>query len=83
MYAVVIVRSAQKELARLPSADYARVLAAIDALAATPRPAGCVKLTGSEFWRIRVGQYRVVYAIKDTELIVTVVKVGNRRDVYR
>lgn len=83
MYAVVIVRSAQKELARLPAADYARVLAAIEALAATPRPAGCVKLTGSEFWRIRVGQYRVVYATKDTELIVTVVKVGNRRDVYR
>lgn len=49
MYAVVIVRSAQKELARLPAADYARVLSAIEALAATPRPSGCVKLTGSEF----------------------------------
>jgi mRNA interferase RelE/StbE len=83
MYTVVIVRSAQKELARLPAADYQRVLAAIETLATTPRPVGCVKLTGSEFWRIRVGQYRVVYAIKDTELIVTVVKVGNRRDVYR
>jgi mRNA interferase RelE/StbE len=83
MYTVVVLRSAQKELARLPAANYQRVLAAIETLATTPRPAGCVKLTGSEFWRIRVGQYRVVYAIKDAELIVTVVKVGNRRDVYR
>lgn len=83
MYTLRIVRSAQKELERLPDADYARVLTAIKSLADVPRPAGCVKLKDSDYWRIRVGQYRVVYGIEDAELIVTVVKVGNRRDVYR
>ncbi len=83
MYTVTVLRSAQKELERLPDVDAARVLAAIQSLADTPRPSGCVKLTNSELWRIRVGQYRVIYQIKDAALVVVVIKVGNRRDVYR
>lgn len=83
MYRIVIVRSAQKELAALPNAVYDRVVAAIQSLATTPRPFGCVKLQGSEDWRIRVGAYRIIYRINDDELVVTVIKVGHRGSVYR
>lgn len=83
MYSVTVLRSAQKELERLPDDDAVRVLAAIQALGDTPRPSGCVKLTNSDLWRIRVGQYRIIYQIKDRELVIVVVKVGNRRDIYR
>jgi len=59
------------------------VAAALVALGTNPRPAGCVKLAGGDdLWRIRVRQYRVIYQIVDTELIVTIVKVGDRKDVY-
>lgn len=83
MYRIVIVRSAQKELAALPDAVYDRIVAAINNLAETPRPIGCVKLQGSEDWRIRIGVYRVVYRINDEEVVVTVIKVGHRGSVYR
>jgi len=82
-YTVIILRAARKSLAQLPEADYQRVIAAINALAQNPRPPGCIKLTGSPYWRIRVGVYRVIYDIEDTARIVTVVTVGHRRDVYR
>jgi len=60
------------------------VAAALVALGTNPRPAGCAKLSGGDdLWRIRVRQYRVIYQIVDTELIVTIVKVGDRKDVYR
>lgn len=83
MYSIQITRSAQKELARLPAADRERVLAAVHSLAATPRPRGCKKLEDSDLWRIRIGQYRVVYEIRDKQLIVVIIKLGNRRDIYR
>ena len=83
MYTVGIERQARRALARLPDADYARVLAAIRALADTPRPPGCLKLPDREAWRIRVGVYRVVYEIDDKQKVVTVVDVGHRRDIYR
>jgi len=82
-YAVLMTRRAQKELADLPREAYGRVKSAIEALAANPRPPGCVKLTGIEGWRIREGDYRVLYEIDDPQHTVTVVHVGNRRDVYR
>ena len=60
------------------------IAAALVALAGNPRPSGCVKLAGAdELWRIRVRQYRVVYQILDDQLIITVVKIGDRKDVYR
>jgi mRNA interferase RelE/StbE len=83
MYTVTIVRPARKQLARLPAADLARIRPAIDALAANPRPPGCVKLTGSAYWRIRIGVYRVLYTIDDDQQVVRVAEVGHRRDVYR
>lgn len=82
-YAVSILRRAQKELARLPLEAYERVRDAIYLLANDPRPPGCLKLTGREGWRIRVGDYRVIYEIDDKQQTVTVLHVGHRRDVYR
>jgi len=82
-YSLSILRRAQKELAQLPTAAYQRVRDAIRELSDQPRPPGCRKLTGREGWRIRVGDYRVIYEIDDSQRQVTVVAIGNRRDVYR
>ncbi|MBK9549704.1 MAG: type II toxin-antitoxin system RelE/ParE family toxin [Gemmatimonadetes bacterium] len=82
-YSVVIRRSAGKEIEALPTPDRRRVVTRIQALATDPRPVGCEKLSGEEKYRLRQGDYRILYEITDRELIVTVVKVGNRRDVYR
>ena len=79
---VLILRRAQKELADLPRADYERVRDAVAALAENPRPPGCKKLVGREGWRIRSGDYRVIYEIDDAQEKVTVLHVGHRRDVY-
>ena len=81
-YEVFILRRAQKELADLPKADYERMRDAVVALAENPRPAGCKKLTGREGWRIRAGDYRAIYEIDDAQKRVTVLHIGNRRDVY-
>lgn len=72
-----------KELADSPAQEYPRVATALRALADDPRPPGCVKLTARDAWRIGVGNYRVLYHIDDGERMVTVVHIGNRRDVYR
>ena len=82
-YRVVIERRAQRELDGLPTTIRQRLDAAIARLANDPRPAGCLKLHGEDAWRIRVGAYRVVYEIQDDQLIVTVIRLGHRRDVYR
>jgi len=83
MYAVSILRRAQKELRQLPHEDYERVRDTIRALAREPRPAGCLALTGRAGWRIRVGTYRVIYEINDVQRAITILHVGHRRDVYR
>ncbi len=82
-YSVEVLRRAQKALARLPQQDYQRVRDAIGALAEDPRPTGCKKLTAREGWRIRVGQYRVIYEIGDAVRVVTILDVGHRRDVFK
>ena len=84
MYRVLLERAAEKDLARLSSEIHDRVIAAIRALATNPRPSGCRKLAGSKHdWRIRVGDYRVVYEIADEIRIVRVNRVRHRREVYR
>lgn len=82
-YTILIKRPAQKALARivLPSRD--RIIEKIRALAAEPRPAGAKKLINHPAWRIRVGEYRVIYEIKDRELLIFVIDIGNRKDIYR
>jgi mRNA interferase RelE/StbE len=82
-YTVLILRRAQRELQRLPQDDYERVREAMHRLAHNPRPAGCLALTGRAGWRIRVGDYRVIYEIDDVQHTVTILHVGHRRDVYR
>lgn len=83
-YRVEIRSSARKELAALPRDVLRRVDAAILGLAEHPRPAGCKALQGSEgLLRIRVGDYRVVYRVEDDVLVVLLVKIGHRREIYR
>lgn len=84
MYQVVVERAAEKDLKRLSSPVQPRIIAAIKDLAANPRPSGCRKLAGTPSeWRIRVGDYRIVYEIADTIRIVRINRVRHRRDVYR
>jgi len=83
-YNVFIKPSALKELESIDSKkDRRRIVRAIRSLAEDPRPAGCRKLSGKDKYRIRCGQYRIIYAVQDAVLVVTIVKVGHRRDVYR
>lgn len=83
-YEVKIARRAVKSLARLPRREQQRIRAAIDLLADEPRPPGCVALKGEDrAYRVRIGDYRIVYEVHDDRLVVLVVRVGHRRDVYR
>ena len=81
-YAVSILRRAQKELGQLSSPSFERVCDAIRSLGDSPRPPGCRKLVGRDGWRIRVGDYRVIYEIDDPARTVLVLHVGHRRDIY-
>ncbi len=81
---VEISRRAVKAIAALERADQLRVRAVIDLLAGEPRPPGCVKLAGeASVYRVRVGDYRIVYEVIDDRLVIQVVRIGHRRDVYR
>ena len=82
-YRLVFKKSVAKDLRAIPKRDVARILRDVHGLAEDPRPAGCEKLSGQERYRIRQGRYRIVYEIGDSELVVVVVRVGHRRDVYR
>ena len=83
-YAITFKPSADRELRRLPVDVQKRIVRAVELLADNPRPAGVVKMAGDEnLWRIRVGTYRIVYEIHDDRLIILVLRVGHRRDVYR
>ena len=83
-YRVQVKRSALKILKRAPRALRTRLWVAISALADDPRPVGCVKLAGgANLWRVRVGDYRVIYQVRDHEREVLVVVVAHRRAVYR
>ena len=82
-YSIDFVPSAAKELAKLPAKERQKIGERINALAADPRPHGAEKLTGLDAYRVRVGDYRVVYEVRDRVLLVLVLAVGNRRDVYK
>ncbi len=83
-YKLRIKKSAAKELEAISrKADRRRIVSRIEALAENPRPDGCKKLSGSERYRIRQGSYRIVYAIEDKQLVVYVVKIADRKSVYR
>lgn len=83
-YTLTIDPSAQKQLAKLDRATQRRVASVIDDLAETPRPSGVRKIQGAEdLYRIRVGDYRVIYRIVDRKLVVLIVRIAHRRDAYR
>jgi mRNA interferase RelE/StbE len=82
-YRVEVKRSAAKEIAGLQKADCQRVVAKIQLLATNPRPHGCEKLSAAEKYRVRQGDYRILYEIDDSSKSVIIVKVGNRKEVYR
>lgn len=83
-YRITFARSARKELQALDVANVGRIFGKIEALATQPRPGRCVKLRGkNNLWRIRVGVYRVVYAIDDRRKLVDVIAIRHRKDVYR
>ena len=82
-YEVGLKASVLKDLERLQTPDRERCLQAISALADDPRPRGCEKLSAQERYRVRVGALRIVYEVRDARLVVWVVKIGHRRDVYR
>lgn len=82
-YAITVARRAARQLRNLDPQARRRVQAAIELLADEPRPTGAVKLVGGDGeWRVRTGDYRVIYEINDGELLILVVAVGHRRDIY-
>jgi mRNA interferase RelE/StbE len=83
VYRVDLRRQAQRAMDKLPKSDFQVVIEAIKNLAQTPRPRGIEKVKSTGLWRIRQGDYRIVYAIDDNEHLVTVVRVGHRREIYR
>jgi len=82
-YKIYFKRSAVKDLDGISKRDLQRIINRIDLLKEDPRPPGCEKLSGQERYRVRQGNYRIVYSIQDDMLTVWVVKIGHRRDVYR
>jgi mRNA interferase RelE/StbE len=83
-YEIEVSSTAEGQLRKLSSTDRLRVLRAIVGLGENPRPVGCRKLSGfDDVFRIRVGRFRVLYAVEDRRLVVIVLKVGDRKDVYR
>ena len=82
-YKLTFKKSVTKDFRSIPRNDVARILKRIEGLADNPRPVGSEKLSGQERFRVRQGVYRIIYEIREQELVVIVVKVGHRREVYQ
>jgi len=82
-YNLITKKSAERELRATPKQDMRRIVARIQGLAQHPRPSGCEKLSEHERYRVRQGDYRIVYAVDDESRTVEIVKIGHRREVYR
>ena len=82
-YELVFRPSVSKDTKVIPCNDLKKILQKMKALCDNPRPLGSVKLSGMEYYRIRHGDYRIIYEIEDNRLIVVVIKIGHRRKVYR
>lgn len=80
---LVFKESVSKDLKELPKQDVQRILERIDALRDEPRPEGSMKLSGKEYYRVRQGNYRIIYEILDSQLVVIVIKGVHRREIYR
>ncbi len=82
-YSIEILRTAQKQLLKIEQTQQQRIIDAIRELAADPRPSDCKKLSGRPAYRIRIGSLRVIYEVHDKQLLVVVVTIGDRKNVYR
>ncbi len=82
-YEIFFKESVWKDIKNVPKKDLKRILSRIERLGDNPRPAGCEKLTGQELYRIRQGNYRIVYSVQDNAFTVWVITVGHRKKVYR
>ena len=82
-YEIRFKRSVAKDFRSIPNSDVKNILERIDTLAVNPRGEGCIKLSGQERYRVRQGSYHVIYEIKDAEVLVFVVKVAHRSEIYR
>ena len=82
-YSLKIKKSAAKELAKIPPPDLRRIIDKIKNLSIDPRPVGSQKLANFELYRVRQGDYRIVYSINDMEIIIEIIKIGHRRDIYK
>jgi len=83
-YRIEVSTTAERQIRRLPRTDQVRVIRVIQALSTDPRPPGCRKLSGyDDVFRVRIGRYRALYSIEDRRLVIIVLKVGDRKDIYR
>lgn len=82
-YKIQVKRSAEKEIGKIPKNDLLKILNKIESLSDDPHPIGSLKLTNQEKYRVRVGNYRILYTVEDKALMVFVVKVGHRKGIYR
>lgn len=82
-YQVLILPAARKDFEKLPKQEQARVREALTAFSQSPRPPGCLKLKNSPYWRVRVGDWRIIYRIDDRARTVTVARIRHRREAYR
>ena len=81
-YRLLFKKSVAWDLRKLPTKDLAAILRRIEALAEEPRARGCKKLAGADFYRVRLGSYRIIYEIRDRELVIQVVRVAHRSSAY-
>ena len=82
-YELVFKKSVTRDLRNIPKKDVARILKCFDSISEDPRGPGCEKLSGQDRYRLRQGMYRIIYEIQDDLLVVTIVKVSHRQEVYR
>ena len=82
-YKLVFKKSVAKDLRSIPNTDVKKILAKIDTLTLNPRAEGCIKLSGVDKYRVRQGIYRIIYQIRDEQLIISVIKIGHRSGVYQ
>lgn len=83
LYEVFVSDQAEKALKKIPIKDYQRIITEVQSLSENPRPAGCKKLKGRPAYRIRIGNYRVIYEIEDNRLHVFVITIGHRKNIYK
>ena len=82
-YRIQVKKSAEKELSKIPKKELLKILEKIESLSDNPHPTGSIKLSNQDKYRVRVGNYRILYKVEDNILTVFVVKIGHRKDIYR